>query len=75
MDTPKQQALDLIRRMADDCTWEQIEHRIVLNASIERGEADIAAGRMIPHEQVVAEMEAWLVSLESRPQHIIPPAL
>ena len=68
MDTPKQQALELIRRMADDCTWQQIEYRIVLNAAIEQSEADFAAGREIPHEQVEAETERWFASLgPSRP--------
>jgi predicted transcriptional regulator len=66
METPKQQALVLIQRLADDATWEQIEYAITLNATIERSEADIAAGRVIPHEQVEAEMEEWLASLGQR---------
>jgi predicted transcriptional regulator len=37
-----------------------------IRARIERGMADIAAGRTVPHEQVMAEMEAMIDEAERR---------
>lgn len=48
--------------MPDDCTWEQVRYRMELCAKIEISEAEIDAGRGIPNEQVMQEMEQWLES-------------
>jgi len=37
-----------------------------LDAAIAAGEADLAAGRTIPHEAVMAELDTWLAGITSR---------
>ena len=62
MDNVKQKVMRILQAMPDDCTWEQVRYRVELCAKIEIGEAEIDAGRGIPHEQVMQEMEQWLES-------------
>lgn len=62
MESAKAAAIRLIGKLPDDCTWDRIEQLVALNASIEQSEREIDAGRGIPHEEVVAEMESWLAS-------------
>ncbi len=62
METAKQLAIKVLQAMPDDCTWEQVRYRLYLNHQIAMGETDIEAGRTIPHEQVMQEMEQWLKS-------------
>lgn len=62
METAKQLAMKVLQAMPDDCTWEQVRYRIELCAKIEISEAEIDAGRGIPNEQVMQEMEQWLKS-------------
>jgi hypothetical protein len=62
MSNAKAQALDVVRGLPDDCTWEQIVERIALKAQLELGMAEIDAGKGIPHEQLKQEMREWLRS-------------
>ena len=62
METAKQLAMKVLQAMPDDCTWEQVRYRIELCAKIEISEAEIDAGRGIPNERVMQEMEQWLKS-------------
>jgi hypothetical protein len=66
MDTPKETMLAVLRSMPDDATWEQIRYRADLVTGVELGMEDVAAGRTIPHEQVMEEMSRWLESLGRR---------
>lgn len=72
----KAEALAMIQAMPDDVTWEQLSYRISLRAKVERGLADVAAGRGIPHEQVKREMDEWLAALdtEAPEQPLVVPA-
>jgi len=54
--TAKDAARDLIERLPDDATWDDIYYRLYVRQSIEAGLADVAAGRVIPHEEVVARL-------------------
>ncbi len=56
--------------MPDDCTWEEIHYRVYVRTKIERGLA-VAASDVIPHDQVMREMEEWLASLDS----VLPDAI
>lgn len=62
MDNVKQKVMMILQSMPEDCTWEQVRYRLYLNHQIEMSEAEIDAGRTIPHEQVMKEMEEWLAS-------------
>jgi predicted transcriptional regulator len=48
-----------VHRIADtlppDATWDDVRYQIELHASIERGLADVRAGRVIPVEDLMKE--------------------
>ncbi len=56
--SPEALLLQAARAMLDD--------RDDLMRSIARGLADGEAGRTVPHEEVMAEMEAWAEGLKAR---------
>jgi predicted transcriptional regulator len=50
----------LIDELPDDCTIADVQYRLYVIDAIERGRADVAAGRVLPHEQVARELrERW----------------
>lgn len=48
----KQLALEAVERAPDDATFEDLMERLYFLAKVERGRADLAAGRTVPHEEV-----------------------
>lgn len=48
----KQLALQAVQQLPDDASIEDAMERLYVLASIERGRADIAAGRVVSHEEV-----------------------
>ncbi|MCE9566853.1 MAG: hypothetical protein K8U57_33020 [Planctomycetes bacterium] len=63
MGKAKADALKLIESLPEDCTWEEIKYRVYVHDAIEKGLEDVEAGRVVPHEQVMSEMEEWLADL------------
>jgi predicted transcriptional regulator len=53
----KETALEAIRRLPEDCTWEDIQYGIYVRQKIQEGMEDIEAGRVVPHADVFAEYE------------------
>lgn len=51
MNEAKQQALKVIDALPDDATWDDITYVFALRQTIERGQADSAAGRTISHDE------------------------
>ena len=58
--TTKDMAIKTIQDLPDSATWEDIEERVRFLAAIDKGLADIKAGRVIPHEQVKESLREWL---------------
>jgi predicted transcriptional regulator len=52
----KQLLQQLIDDLPDDCTIEDAQYRLYVLGAVERGRADLAAGRTIPHDVVVADL-------------------
>ncbi len=50
--TQKQLALDAVARLPDNATLEDAMERLYLLEKIERGRADVRAGRTMSHEDV-----------------------
>jgi predicted transcriptional regulator len=51
----------LLDRLPDDCSIEDVLYHLYVLRAIERSQADVAAGRTIPHEQVEEAMrKKWL---------------
>ena len=62
MATAKKEVQRMLAKLPDDCSFEDIQYHIYVMEKIERGLADVAAGRTIPHEEVEARMrEKWLL--------------
>lgn len=57
--TPKQRTLDLIARLPEDSTYDQILQELALDRMIEAGLDDFAHGRTLSHEEVRREVAAW----------------
>lgn len=58
----KQRVRDILERLPDDCTIEDVLYHLYVVQNIERGLADAEAGRVIPQEQVLEELRRkWSV--------------
>ena len=58
--TSKDLAIKSIQELPDSATWEEIEERVRFLAAIDKGLADIKAGRVVPHEEVKESLKEWL---------------
>ena len=58
--TRKEIAIKTIQDLPDSASWADIEERIRFLAGIDRGLADIKAGRVVPHRQVKESLKKWL---------------
>ena len=58
--TNKENAIKTIQDMPDSVTWDDIEERIHFLAAIDKGLADVRAGRVIPHKDVKESLQQWL---------------
>jgi hypothetical protein len=52
----KETVRHLLDRLPDDCTLEDVLYHLYVVQAVDRGLADVEAGRTISHEQVVEEM-------------------
>lgn len=69
MESVKQQVRQLIDTMPDDVTWDQLVYRVYVHAGVVQSLEEIKAGKGIPHEQVMKEMDEWLKS-SGRPEPV-----
>ncbi len=57
----KEAVLDLVRKLPDDCSLDDIQYHLYVLQTIERGRAEVAQGKTVSHEQVKQELRAkWL---------------
>ena len=60
--TPKEEVRALLDRLPDDCSLDDVQYHLYVVQALARGDADEEAGRLIPHEQVAAELRSkWLL--------------
>ena len=53
---------DLLDRLPDDCSLEDVLYHLYVLRTIDRGLEDADAGRTIPHEQVAEELRRkWVL--------------
>lgn len=55
----KEDVLDILEKMPDELDVDQLIYTLYLKRKLELAKADIAAGRVVPHEEVEREMRAW----------------
>ena len=56
----KQAVLEAVSQMPDDARFRQISAELDLIAALREGVADSRAGRVVPHEEIKRQYEAWL---------------
>ncbi len=54
----KAEAVKLIGRLSDDCTWDDIAYAVYVRQRIEAGLRDVEEGRLIDHEEIVREFSS-----------------
>lgn len=60
MSSPKQAVLEMIQRLPDDASLEDIQYHLYVLQKIERGLQDAAAGRVLSQEEVEKRLDKWL---------------
>jgi predicted transcriptional regulator len=53
---------EIIYQLPDNCTAEEIPYRLYVVSKIERGEVDLARGKVVSHEQVVKDLREILAT-------------
>lgn len=60
MQTVKQEVSELLRRLPEDCSLEDIQYHLYVLQKIERGLQDAKEGRTYTQEEVEKLMAKWL---------------
>ncbi len=60
MQKTKQEVSDLLNRLPDNCTLEDIQYHLYVLQKIEQGLKDIEEGRIYTQEEVEKKMSKWL---------------
>lgn len=56
----KQEVIQLVTRMPDDCTVSDILYELYLKQKVDQGLQDVEEGQVIPHDEVEQRMSRWL---------------
>ncbi|MEW6160378.1 MAG: hypothetical protein AB1813_23330 [Verrucomicrobiota bacterium] len=57
--TIKEAALEAIHRLPDDADYRVIAEEIAFLAALEKGDRDIAKGKVVSNEEVRKRLESW----------------
>jgi predicted transcriptional regulator len=60
MATIKQSLREFVETLPDDVSWEEVQRRLYVRQQIERGLADVAAGRVVDSAEAERRMSRWL---------------
>ena len=55
MSTVKQSVREVVEQLPENCTWEDVMYQLYVREKIDRGLADLDAGRTVSHEEVFRE--------------------
>jgi hypothetical protein len=55
--TTKQAVIKLLDKLPEDCTLDEIQYRIYLMQTVERGRQELAEGKKLRHEDVRRELK------------------
>ena len=60
--TTKERVRELLERLPDDCSLEDVLYHLYVVEKIERGLIDTEAGRTVPHEEVAESLRRkWVL--------------
>ena len=62
MSAVKQQALELIESLPDDCTFDDIHYHLYVRQKVERGLAAIDEGRVVSQDEARRRVAEWAKS-------------
>jgi predicted transcriptional regulator len=66
MPPAKETVRELLDRLPDDCSLEEVLYHLYVLQKIDPGLRDVAAGRVIPHDQVMQEFRnKWVTGRAS----------
>jgi predicted transcriptional regulator len=60
MATAKEAAREILDRLPDDCSLEDIHYHLFVRQMIEKGRQEIREGRHFTQEEVERDLERWL---------------
>ena len=60
MASAKQMAREMLDRLPDDCSLEEIQYHLYVRQMIEEGRRDIKEGRYFTQEQIEQDLAQWL---------------
>jgi predicted transcriptional regulator len=55
----KEETIQLIERMPDDCTVEDILYELYLKQKVDKGLQDIREGRVVKHQEAKQRISRW----------------
>jgi predicted transcriptional regulator len=55
----KEEVIQMIQRLPDNCTLEQIQYQLYVREQVGRGLADVEAGRVVSHEEAKRRIAEW----------------
>ena len=61
MQTIKDEVRQIIDKLPDDCTLEDIQYHLYVLQKIENGLKDIEEGKVLSHEEVEKKMQKWIL--------------
>ena len=61
-ETTKRDMLEMIERMPDDVSVEDVMYALYVRQAVDRGMADVKAGRTVSHEEAMKQIDEWLQS-------------
>jgi predicted transcriptional regulator len=60
MSSVKRAVLDLVKKLPDDCTLEDVQYQLYVRQKVDRSMKAVAAGRVHSHEEVKKRLAKWL---------------
>jgi predicted transcriptional regulator len=60
METAKEQVQEILERLPDDASLEDIQYHIYVRQKIQQSLDDVESGRTVPHEEVQRRLAKWL---------------
>jgi predicted transcriptional regulator len=60
MGSAKRAVLDLVKKLPENCTLEDVQYELYVRQKIERSMEAVAAGRVHSHGQVKKRLSKWL---------------
>ena len=58
----KEDIIEMIQRLPDHCTLEDIQYHLYVRQMVEEGLKDIEEGKTVTHEEAKRRMKEWLKS-------------